>query len=182
MTITDEKIINLSKKKTLLLIFGSCIFVILGFWMAHMSAAEIETQRRFNSPLLVHSIGVTSIIFFGLCGVVASKKLFDTKPGLILSPSGIFDNSSGASAGQIPWSDIVGFSIYEVHKQKMLIVRVSSPEKYIDKCNFFVRILLKASSSMSGSPIAITSSSLKISFKELVEICDEYYQKYGKIA
>lgn len=95
MTSSEEKIIALSKTKLLLLVFGSLAFIIIGLWMVSLETAHIESQRRFNSSLFVHGIGYVSIVFFGLCGIIGLKKLFDKKPGLILSNTGITDNSSG---------------------------------------------------------------------------------------
>ena len=179
MNTADEKVIKLSKTKVLLLIAGACVFVAIGLWMVQMDSSEIESQRRFNSPLIIHSIGAASIAFFGLCGVFGVKKMFDKKPGLVLSAVGIFDNSSGVSAGLIPWSEIVGFDIYEVQKQKMLIVKVTNPEKYVEVGGSMKRALNRVNFKMCGSPIAITSNSLKISFNELLHVCNQYLANYG---
>ncbi|MFZ6816454.1 STM3941 family protein [Undibacterium sp. Rencai35W] len=182
MSNTDEKIIELSKTKMLLLIAGACAFVVGGLWMVQLDSAEIESQRRFNSPILVHVIGVISITFFGLCGLFGVKKIFDKKPGLILSSAGIFDNSSGVSAGLIPWSEIVGFDIFEVQKQKTLIVKITNPERYIEVGGPLQRTLNRMNFKLCGSPIAITSNSLTIGFDELVDVCHMYFKKYGKNA
>lgn len=181
MNTTDEKAIELSKTKLLLLIAGACAFVAIGLWMLQMDSAEIESQRRFNNPLLVHGIGVVSIAFFGFCGVFGVKKLFDKKPGLVLSAAGILDNC-GVSARLIPWSEIVGFDIFKVQKQKMLIVKVTNPEKYVEVGNSMKRTLNRVNFNMCGSPIVITASSLKIGFNELLDVCNTYFAKYGKNA
>ena len=60
MTSSEEKVIELSKTKLLLLIFGSLAFIGIGLWMVSLDAAHIETQRRFNSPLFVHGLGYLS--------------------------------------------------------------------------------------------------------------------------
>lgn len=179
---TDEKVIELSKTKILLLITVACAFVVGGLWMLQLDPAEIESQRRFNSPLLVHGIGVVSIAFFGFCGLFGVKKFFDKKPGLILSAAGIFDNSSGVSARFIPWSEIVGFDIFEVQKQKTLIVKITNPERYIEVGGAMKRALNRMNFKLCGSPIAITSNSLKIGFDELLDVCNMYLKKYGKNA
>ncbi|MET3117770.1 hypothetical protein AAKU64_001990 [Undibacterium sp. GrIS 1.8] len=182
MSNTDEKIIELSKTKMLLLIACACAFVVGGLWMVQLDSAEIEFHRRFNSPILVHLIGVISIAFFGLCGLFGVKKIFDKKPGLILSAAGIFDNSSGVSAGLIPWSEIVGFDIFEVQKQKTLIVKITNPERYIEVGGPLQRTLNRMNFKLCGSPIAITSNSLTIGFDELLDVCNLYFKKYGKNA
>jgi hypothetical protein len=180
MNTANEKIIELSKIKVLLLIIGSCAFVAIGLWMLQMDSAEIEAQRRFNSPLFVYGLGTLSIVFFGLCGAFGIKKLFDRKPGLVLSSAGILDNSSGVSAGLIPWSEITGFSVLQVQKQKILIVGVADPEKYIEIGGSLKRVLNRANLKMCGSPIAITSNSLKIGFDELLDSCNQYLAAHGK--
>lgn len=182
MNNTDEKVIELSKTKILFLIAVACGFVVGGLWMLQLNSAEIAAQRRFNSPILVHGIGLVSIAFFGLCGLFGVKKFFDKKPGLILSAAGIFDNSSGVSAGLIPWSEIVGFDIFEVQKQKTLIVKVTNPERYIEVGGSMKRALNKMNFKLCGSPIAITSNSLKIDFDELLAVCNRYLEKYGRNA
>jgi len=175
----DEKVINLSKKKVLLLIAGSCAFVAGGLWMLLMDSSEIRSQHRFNNPLMVHGIGAICIVLFGLAGVWGIRKLFDKKPGLVLSAAGMLDNTGALSVGLIPWSEIVGFETFEVYKTKMLIVQVADPEKYIKVGGAAKRALKRANSGMSGSPISISSTALKISFDELLDLCNRYYAKYG---
>nr|WP_315475912.1 STM3941 family protein [uncultured Undibacterium sp.] len=148
--------------------------------MLQLDSAEIASQGRFNSPILVHGIGVISIVFFGLCGLFGVRKILDKKPGLILSSSGIVDNSSGVSAGLIPWSEILGFDIFEVQKQKTLIVKVTKPERYIEVGGSVRRMLNRMNFKLCGSPIAITSNSLQIDFDELLDICNRYFEKYRK--
>ena len=178
----DDRIVELSKTKILLLVVGALAFVALGVWMYQLDPAWIESQRRFNSPLLVHSVGIVSVVFFGLCGVVGIRKFFDKKPGLILGASGIVDNSSGAAAGLIPWSEIQGFGIHEIQKQKLLIIKLADPEKYIQAGGSMKRALNRMNLKLCGSPIAISSNALKINFNELVNLCNSYYAKYGKTA
>lgn len=179
---SDEKIIELSKTKLLLLITGAVIFVALGIWMYQLNPAWIEAQRRFNSPVLVHGIGIVAIVFFGACGAAGINKLFDKRPGLVLSAAGIVDNSSAVSAGLIPWSDIQGFGIHEIQKQKMLVIKLADPEKYIQAGGSMKQALHRMNVRICGSPIAISSNALKINFDELVNLCNSYHTKYGRTA
>lgn len=180
MKITDEKIIELSKLKLLLLATGAIAFVALGIWMFQLHPSEIESHHLFTSTFIVHGIGVVSIGFFGLCGLFWMRKFFDKKPGLVLSEAGVIDNSSGVSAGFIPWSEIVGFDIFEIQNQKTLIVMVVNPERYIEVGGSIKRALNRMNFKLCGSPIAITSNSLKIGFQELLDTCNTYFEKYGK--
>jgi hypothetical protein len=183
MESADETIIELSKTKLILLVLGSCAFVVAGAWMLSLDAAEIRSGRSFrlffNEPLVVYGAGLTAILFFGLCGLYGLKKMFDKRPGLVLNSSGVVDNASAAAAGFIPWSEILGAGVYEIQKQKMLIIAVRDPQKYVDRGSALKRTFNKANYKMSGSPVAISSVTLKIDFAELVSLFNQYHQKYG---
>lgn len=179
MSSIDEKVIEFSKKKIVLLIIGACVFAILGIWLLSLDALTIQSQRRFNDPLFVHGIGLVMIVFFGIAGVFGFKKLFDKKPGLVLNSSGVIDNSSGVSAGLIPWMEILGAEIYEVHRQKFLIIKVRNPQKYIEQGGPLKQAFNQANYKMCGSPIAITSGALRVDFTELLLLFGEYKQKYA---
>ena len=183
MDTTDETVIELSKTKMALLLLASCAFVAAGAWLLTLDAAAIRSDRSFrfffNEPLFAYGLGVLSILFFGFCGVVAVRKMFDKKPGLVLNSSGVFDNASGASARLIPWPDVVGYEVIEIQGQKMLIIQVGDPRKYIDRGGPMRRALNRASYKMGGGTISIPSNTLKIDFPELVALFDQYRRKYG---
>jgi hypothetical protein len=179
MTSSDETVVPLSRSKLVLLTIGAVAFVALGFWMFQLDSAWIESQRRFNNPTLVHAIGVAAMLFFGLCGVIGIRKLFDHKPGLVLSSAGMLIDSS-AAVGLIAWDDIEGFATYEIHKQKLLVVKLVAPEKHVRAGGPLQQALHRANMRMVGSPIAISANALKISFDELVALCTAYREKYAK--
>ncbi|HXD34827.1 MAG TPA: STM3941 family protein [Pyrinomonadaceae bacterium] len=179
MDSNDETIIEMSKKKIVLLLLGVCVFVAIGIRMFTLDDASIQSGRGMNNPMLVHGLGLAAIVFFGIFGLVGLKKLFDKKPALILNNSGIVDNASSVSAGFIPWSEVVGARIVEVQKQKMLVINVRDPEEYIARGNLLQQTLNKASYKMVGSPISISSNMLAINFSELISLFDQYQRKYA---
>ncbi len=179
MNISDEMKIDLSKKKCLLYIVGSAVFVVLGFWLLSLDSEAIRPLRLFLSPILVHGIGWAGVVFFGLCGIVGVRKLFDKRPGLRFTKTGLIDNSSGVSVGLIPWSDILGTEIYRIQRQRILLVKVANPEKYIETGGPLKRWAKKANFKMYGSPISISSNALKIDFDKLVDVFNAYISRYG---
>lgn len=183
MDSADETVIELNKTKMALLLLAACAFVAVGAWLLTHDAAAIRTGRSFrlffNEPAYAYGLGLLSILFFGFCGVVAVRKLFDKKPGLVLNSSGLVDNASGASAGPIPWSDVAGYEVIEIQGQKMLVIQVRDPRKYIDRGGALRRALNRASYKMGGGPVTIPSNTLKIGFPELVALFDQYRRKYG---
>jgi hypothetical protein len=84
------------------------------------------------------------------------------------------------AAGFIPWSEIIGAEIYQIQRQKMLIIKVRNPEEFIQRGSLLKRITVKINSKMCGSPIAITSNTLKINFSELLSTFEQYHRKYGQ--
>lgn len=180
---TDETIIKLNKWKIALLVAASCAFVAAGVWFLFVDEAAIRSGRSFrvfgNDPLIVRAFGVVAVGFFGLCGLYGVKKLFDREPGLIFNESGIIDNASGVAAGFIPWSEVIGTGIFEVHNQKMLIIEVANPQKYVERGGALRRALNKANYKFSGSPVSISANALDIAFPELLSLFDRYLQKYG---
>ena len=183
MNSSDEQIIELSKTKIALAILGGTVFVAIGVWMLSLDEASIRSSRSFrlflNNPTYVQGLGLLSIVFFGFLALFFFKKLFDKKPGLIFSNSGIVDNASAAAAGFIPWSEVIGADIFEMQQQKMLIIHVSDPQKYVDRGNAVKRKLNQANYKMCGSPIAISANALKIDFADLHSLFDQYQKKYG---
>ncbi len=179
MGAADELVIELSKSKGILMILGSFAFVAAGYWLFSMNAAAMK-ELPIDDPLFIHGVGIASMVFFSLTGIFGIWKLFDKKPGLVLNSAGIIDNSSGLAAGFIPWSEITGAEIYEIRRQKMLIIKVRNPEEFIQRGNVLQRAMVKINSKMCGSPIAITSNTLNINFPELLSTFEQYHRKYGQ--
>jgi hypothetical protein len=179
MDSSDETIIELSKRKIGPLLLGAAAFVAVGIWMFFLDDASIQSRRGMNDPTYVHGLGLVSIVFFGIFGLYALKKLFDKRPALIFNNSGIVDNASSVSPGFIPWSEVVGAEIVEIQKQKLLIINVRDPREYIARGNSLTQTLNKANYKMVGSPISIPANTLKIDFSELISLFDRYWRKYG---
>lgn len=181
MNSTDETIVELSKTKILLALLGAGAFVAAGVYWLSLDENAIRSQRGFrflfNNPTYVYLVGTAAIILFGFLGLLALTKLFNRKPGLAFNNVGIVDNASSLSVGLIPWSDVVGWEIFEIQNQKLLIIKVNDPQKYFDRGNSVKRALNKGG--FGGNPIAISSITLKMNFPELVALFDEYQRKYG---
>ncbi|MDE3250484.1 MAG: hypothetical protein KGO82_17615 [Bacteroidota bacterium] len=164
---TDKQIeIPLSKGKLTIMLIGSVAFVAIGLWM-------VISQPTFwggliSNQLLILITGFVSILFFGLCSLVLVQKLRSNDPGLIIDKTGITDNASGLSAGHIPWNDIKDIKISQVINQKILMIVVDNPNKYISRQpNVLKRKAAELNFRTYGSPISIISNSLTTNFDEL---------------
>lgn len=128
-----------------------------------------ETLNRLEA-LIVMIVSFASIGFFGLCGIYGLIKLFDNKPGLIINEQGILDNSSAVSGNLIKWEDITGFEIEQVKSTKFLLIFVKNPEFYLERVNMFKRFWMSSNEKFYGTPLSISSNSLKCNFDELITI------------
>ncbi|HOY70234.1 MAG TPA: STM3941 family protein [Methylotenera sp.] len=181
MTDTNQTTIPLSKTKIWMLIFGSIAFVAIGLWMLTLDTAALAGQTaKYRNPAIVHGIAYLCIAFFGLCLLVGIKKLFDTKPGLVISAQGILDHVSHFSPNPVPWRDIKGFDVAEIHKQKMLVIYLENPQPYIESATAMRKLGFIANTKLVGSPWVITASTLKTSFDALLALCQQSLNQYKK--
>lgn len=160
--------IPLSKGKLLLSTLGAFAFVAIGFWFVLDPPSRTDSSME---SVLVLVLGLASILFFGAIGLVVIRKLFDSRPGLVINEQGLMDNSGGLSAGQILWQDIEDISVLQIQRQRLILVLVNNPQDYIDRqSNSWKRKLMAMNHRQYGTPISISANGLKISFDELLEI------------
>ena len=175
--ITNDRIeIALSKVKLILALLGSIVFVLLGFWLI-VNPGRFESTV-FSNHTFIFVAGILATAFFGFCGFYISKKLADPKPGLIIDHKGITDNTSGISAGFIPWSDIKEFKTAQVINQKFIMVIVYNPENYIERqTNSIKKNAVTINYRSYGSPVSISANALKCNFSELERILQTEFEK-----
>ena len=169
----DRIVISLSKTKLVLLVAGAFLFVVLGLWLLEIA----DTQRRYP-PIYVKGVSIAAVGFFGLCGLYGLRKLFDGSPGLVLDREGIIDNSSGISAGRVFWREIRDIRVVSISGQRLLAFMVDDPEKYLAKGNILTRYLVGWNYRRYGTPLMISSNSLKMRFDDLEKLLQEFRKKH----
>jgi hypothetical protein len=181
MSVDSERVIELSRTKLMLTVAGALLFIATGAWffMASDDGSLVTTMGRFVPPWFIHGLGILAVLF-GAAGVVFGiRKSFDRKPGLTLSAAGLVDNSSAVAAGFIPWSEVTGLDTFQIQSQRMLVVHVADPAKYIERGPALKRALNRANANMCGSPIVISSNALRIPFDELRKEVAAYASRYA---
>jgi hypothetical protein len=172
--------IPINKKKIILLFLGS-IILLIGAILMTIEPKEITIfypKAMIFGSETVRIIGVVGIVFFCAASIFGVNKIFDKKAGLIIDNKGITDNSSALSIGLIEWKDINEIKLTQVNSIKFLMIGVNEPEKYISKARNRVKAkLMKINMNMYGSPIYITSNSLKYNFEELQIIVQSEFKK-----
>ncbi|WP_179337641.1 STM3941 family protein [Winogradskyella ludwigii] len=178
----EDIIIRFSKTKLVLMLIGCLAFIVGGIYM--IIDPNKSTNSRYSEEFLFF-IGLLSILFFGLCLIFIAKKVFTRKAGLIINDKGIIDNSNGTSIGLIEWNDITGVEtikvsapvydyFFSVSSPKMLLIKTSKPEKYIEHSkNMISKEAMKANNRMYGTPLTIIAHTLKINSSKLEKIISE---------
>ncbi len=150
----------------ILTLLGAISIIAIGLWFL-INPPKINNPIFGNSTVIFIS-GLASILFFGLVVITIFRKFSDKKPGLIISRQGITDNSSGVSAGIIPWTDIQEISVSQVMNRKFLMFIVRNPQEYLDKVtNLIKRNAMKINYKTYGSPISISANALQTNFGNL---------------
>ena len=166
--------IPLSKIKLWLGMIGSLLFVVIAIWMLITDASV----SRYN-PLIVKIAAFVGVLFFGACLIFMIKKLFDKEMGLIINEDGIYDNSSGVSAGLIDWKDINEIRVEQIMTTKFILIFVNDPEKYLERIKSKMKArIMRTNMKMYGTPISISSNALKYKFKDLANLIEDSFKKY----
>ncbi|WP_288427241.1 STM3941 family protein [uncultured Spirosoma sp.] len=173
--------IPLNKAKLLLGIGGSILFVILGVWLfTHANDFQNLSVRILKNPTLIKGLGIASILFFSATGIYGIRKSFDNQIGLIIDEQGIFDNTNASSVGLIKWTDITGIKNQQVASTKFLLIYTKNPHYYLDKVTGLKRKMLEGNNSMYGTPLSITSGTLKYNFSDLEKLIIDRLNKQRK--
>lgn len=170
----NEIIIKSKLDKSILLFLGCVLFVFAGYFL--WNNYETFSSKRYN-PFFMKGISLICIMFFGYIGILRLIDLIKFKPALIISKSGIYNNSNGVNGFNIQWNEIKRFELSMVKRTKFILIYVENPDKFISQVGFIKRFFLKMNNKMYGTPISITTNTLPMSAEELMKILKENKKK-----
>jgi hypothetical protein len=175
----DKIEIPLSKKKLIILVAGSVIFVMLGLWF--VISPPVIRNPIIGNPTTLFIIGLASILFFGTVGFYIFKKLFDNTPGIIISNEGFFDNASGVCVGFVPWTDVIEISEITIANRTFMSVTVKNPQDYIDReKSAFKRKLIQINYRSYGTVIGIQAIGLKCTYVDLKKLIEDRFEEFKR--
>ncbi|MCW1428443.1 hypothetical protein OLX23_04990 [Novosphingobium sp. JCM 18896] len=154
-----------------MLVLGSAVFVVLGLWMIGAFGAQPETARYPAS--VASAIGWASILFFGLCGLVGLRRLFDTGEEMRIGPTGI--RWVRWSDQTIPWSQIERVSEWSFRGQRSIILHLREPAMFPGKG--ISGMLAKANRGLTGGDVALTTSATDRSHDEAMAAIAHFASK-----
>ncbi len=164
--------IKFSLLKSSLLFTGCLLFIIAG--VCFMLSPARFFSIFVHNPTIVFIVGFVATFFFGFVGSKYLQKLIKNEPALIICTEGITDNSSGISAGFIPWSDIVTVKQQVIANQRFLNLVVKNQQEYINKQSTgFKRKIMQKNHDLFGTGIGISTNNLNISYEKLKQILED---------
>ena len=169
-----DLIIKKSHIKIWLMAFGSLIFVALS--VAFVTFADHE--RLVYDPMIIRVIGAIGILFFTLILVLLVKKALDKKPGLILDQQGFIDYSSALSGERVSWRDVTNIGEYKIQGQRFIVIYLTDPDGFLNGFSGLQKMTMKTNEKMTGSPLNIGTTTLKMPFDELMQQFYAYAEHY----
>lgn len=115
-----------SRWRLALLILLAAGFVLAGLWIGGVFG-DPPVSRRYPA-IVVRSIGWFSVVFFGLCGLVAVRRFFDPSVQLEIDSRGIRSRSWPDRI--LPWSEIADVTTWTLKRQKTIVLRLRHPERF----------------------------------------------------
>ncbi|TKB98421.1 STM3941 family protein [Pedobacter cryotolerans] len=166
-----------SKKKSLLLLIGSLFFVLGGVYI--LMNVEIFTGYRSRNPFFIKTIGIISILFFGLGIYISVRQLLSNQLILVIDKKGLILYPKKSLTTFIEWKNIIGFSELKIQSQKFVVIVVDNSAYWIDKEENNIRKkMMKFNIKNFGSPFNLSSSSMQLNHTQLMSILNEYFNKY----
>lgn len=149
-----------SRWRLSLMALGSAGFVAAGLWLGGAFAPPFAPSLDSLSVEFV--TGGLGAIFFGLCFVIAVKRLFDRGEQLRIGAAGV--RWALWSDQTIPWAEIVDVTTYSVQRQKGIVLHLRDPSRFPERgpAAMFARL----DRLLTGGHISITLGGTDRSFGE----------------
>ena len=156
-------VIPASRPKLTLVALGAAAFVFVCVWLPTI----VFSWELYLAVI----IGVP---FFTACFVQACRQLLSPKPAVIITDRGIVDNSSGLSAGLIPWEEIAGISFTSYQSQRFLGIELKDPERLLSRLPRWKRAVMRLNARIGFSIVNIPQVTIAMPLGELYDLIVSY--------
>jgi len=175
---TTETIIPFSRVRLskLLLLAVGCILLGLFFVIVQPH----DPGNPLTLPVIVVIFGAFIVIIGFLLGTLYFRQILKNGPGLIIDNTGFTDYTTALAAGYIPWTEVKGIKPITVgkYKTKFIAILLKDPNAFLERQpNALKRKAMTLNFRNYGSPIQLSSGSLKCSFDELLHHLQTYFDR-----
>ncbi len=173
--IIGQKIeVRSSRKKTLLYLIASALFVLGGFDFALHPGKFANSSYHPRSPQFIYAVGIITIVFSGLCVFVFVKRLFETRPRLVIDEDGIVYDPRHPIEGKVTWSEVEKISLADIgiglNTNKFLMISLKDNDRFIANEKSDIKRKMMEYNMRYGGPIGLATDSLQIPPEELLSI------------
>ena len=170
--------IPLNKQKINKLV-GFLLLLTVGAASVVARPEMIPRNPFLHTPTEVRLFGIVCGAFVGAIGFFLARKLADKRPGLLVTPDGFIDYSSGLAVGVVLWADIVAWQEVRFMGQQLTVAKLRDPDKYINQhTNPFRKEQLRNYLKSHGSPIFASAGLLQCSHAELAALLAAHWAAY----
>jgi hypothetical protein len=173
----SELTIERNKERIVSIILFLIIFNVLSAFMIYNPDFFVSGFMRISFFIFI--IGIISFTFTLAMIVSHIALLLSKEKGIILTDSGIVDNSNYESLGFIKWEDISHIKTIKQYSGNYLEVTIKNKKKYMTndkKMNLLKRFLIFMNNWHPNETIILSDKKLDCTFQELETMVIEKWQ------
>ena len=171
--VLDDFVAYPSRWRVALLILLALGLASIGCWMAGVFGPPPESHRYSNTETVV--IGWVCTVFFGGAGIAWFRRLFDSRPRLRISATGVW--SADLSDQTIPWAEVVNVSAWTYKSTSMIILRLRNPDRF--RSRGLGALVAAGNRMLSGGDIAISLTGTDRRFGEAMAAIEDFRDAVG---
>lgn len=155
----DKIIIELSKSKILFYSVVSIILPLFGMFFA---------RGLTHDDSFIVFLGWVMILLGGTLSYLIIRKLFDNRPGVVITSESFTNNSTMGPYQTILWSDVKEIKERGNGSNRSIFIFTFNPDDYAEHSNLIIRTLNRFRVNLVGTSVVVNASSLKISHTKLL--------------
>ena len=125
-------------------------------------------------------IGAGVVVYFGILEIYALWRLAVRSPSLIVSPEGLYDNSSITGVGGIHWHEITGIEQKKNYLVRHIAITMRDKDTVIDRVPAPRRWLIQMMSFIAQGSINITPGFLELDLTEVEALLQRSHAAYAR--
>ena len=138
--------------------------LVLGWWIWYIAPNQEKFGVAFVRGFAIFcSLCFLPFLYFFI------RMLFLHGPAIVISESGIEDNTSLAPVRTIEWSDISSFSVLESGQKKSILVQVWEPQKFLEQVSGSRKKRLLSIFKAHGTPVQINLTLMEATAENILE-------------
>jgi hypothetical protein len=111
--------------------------------------------------------------------ILSLIRVINPQLALIIDSQGLNVNPKKSLTDNIKWSEIKGFKEIKINSTRIIIIEVHNPSKWIkNETNLVRRKMMQFNNANYSSPFNISAVGLDISYDQLIEILNKFYNQY----